>query len=80
MADSRTGEFVGRNLFFKNFDLAAPISQDALDALVSAVQVTSTVTAIGEFTAGVSTEVNMIIEGPNVTAVTGGFTVSDFAF
>lgn len=79
MADSRSGEFVGRNLYFKNFDLAAPISQNALDALVTAIQTTSTITAIGSFTAGVSTEVNMIIEGPDVTAI-AGWTIVDLAF
>lgn len=70
------GEFVGRDLFFKNFAKGSAMTQADLDALVQAVQMTATVTVVGSFTAGSSTNVNMVIEGENVTSVTG-YTVTN---
>ena len=55
------------------------MSQTDLNTLVEAVQLTSTVTAIGAFTAGTSDSVNMIIEGRDVAEV-DGYDVSDVAF
>lgn len=77
-------EQVGRDLFFKTFTKGTAMSQADLDALVQAVQLTSTVTAIGAFTAGTSTAVNMIIEGADIanaanTPVTG-ITSSNLSF
>lgn len=59
-------EQVGRDLFFKTFTRAS-ITQANLDALVQSVQQTSTITAIGAFTAPASS-VNMIIEGADITS------------
>ena len=77
-------EQVGRDLFFKTFTKGSAMTQADLDALVQAVQLTATVTAIGAFTAGSSTAVNMIVEGANITnggniPVTG-ITTSDLSF
>lgn len=76
-------EQVGRDLFFKTFTRAS-ITQANLDALVQSIQQTSTVTAIGAFTAGAGS-VNMIIEGKDVTAnvaITGHgtFVTTDMSF
>ena len=69
---------IGRDVFIKSF-AKTNITQAELDALVQTVQLTSTITAIGDFTAGTSDVVNMIIEGADVSAVTG-YTVADVAF
>lgn len=76
-------EAVGRDLFFKTFTKGSAISQANLDALVETVQMTSTVTAIGAFTAGSSTAVNMLLEGadwPNNNTAISGYTISDLSF
>lgn len=77
-------EAIGRDIFLKNFAKdSGTISQANLDALVETVQLTSTVTAIGAFTAGSSTAVKMIIEGAdlaNSNAVISGYTISDVSF
>jgi VCBS repeat-containing protein len=70
---------IGREIFIKNFDLGAAMSQANLQALVEAVQLTSSIVAIGAFTAGTSESVSMIIDGKDVTAV-AGYTVTDVAF
>lgn len=72
------GEFVSRDLWYKNFakEDSSVISQADLDALVQTVQLTSTIEVIGSITVDVDAEVNMIISGANVTAVTG-YTVTD---
>jgi hypothetical protein len=82
-----SGEFVGRDLFFKGFtkDGTATISQVELDALVQAVQTVATVEVVGDFTAGTSTEVNMIISGADIADVAdnsyaGAFNVSTVSF
>jgi hypothetical protein len=69
---------IGREIFIKSF-AKTNITQDELNDLVKAVQLTSTITAIGAFTAGTSDVVNMIIEGKDVTEV-DGFDVGDVAF
>ena len=69
---------IGRTVFIKAF-AKTNASQADLDALVKAVQMTSTITAIGAFTAGTSDVVNMIIEGADVSAATG-YTVANVAF
>jgi len=69
---------IGRTIWIKNF-AKTNMSQTDLNTLVEAVQLTSTVTAIGAFTAGTSDSVNMIIEGRDVTDV-DGYDVSDVAF
>lgn len=76
--NAQTFSSVGREVFMQNFDKNAAMSQADLNALVSAVQMTSTVTAIGAFEAGVSESVNMMVEGSK--AVVAGYTVSDVAF
>jgi len=72
------GQFISRDLWFKNFSLGAAMTQQNLDELVYAVHMTSSIEVIGEFEVGVSTSVNMVISGADVTAVTG-YTVTDIA-
>lgn len=72
-------EAFGRDIFMKNFDKGGAMSQADLEALVELVGLTASISAIGAFTDGVSTEVNMIIEGADVTAA-AGYTVSNVAF
>jgi len=69
---------IGRDIFVKTF-AKTNATQAELNTLVQAIQMTSTVTAIGTFTAGVSDTVNMIIEGKDVGDL-AGFTTSDLAF
>lgn len=69
---------IGRDVFIKSF-AKTNITQTELNELVKTVQLTSTVTAIGAFTAGTSDVVNMIIEGADVTEV-DGYTVGNVAF
>ncbi len=69
---------IGREVFIKSF-AKTNITQAELDDLVKTVQLTSTITAIGAFTAGSSDVVNMIIEGRDVTEV-DGYEVGNVAF
>ena len=69
---------IGRDVFIKSF-AKTNITQTELNELVKTVQLTSTITAIGAFTAGTSDVVNMIIEGADVGDL-AGFTTSDVAF
>jgi polysaccharide deacetylase 2 family uncharacterized protein YibQ len=69
---------IGRDIFIKSF-AKTNATQAELNALVQAVQLTSTITAIGSFTAGTSDVVNMIIEGKDVGDL-AGFTASDMSF
>jgi hypothetical protein len=69
---------IGREVFIKSF-AKTNITQDELNDLVKAVQLTSTITAIGAFAAGTSDVVNMIIEGADVSVV-AGYTVGNVAF
>jgi hypothetical protein len=71
-----SGEFVGRNLFFKNFSKGSAMSQADLDALVQEVQKTVTIEVVGSFTAGSSTAVSMVLSGDDVTTV-AGYTVTN---
>ena len=77
-------EQVGRDLFFKTFTKGSAMTQTDLDTLVQALQANVTVTAIGSFTAGTSTAVNMIIEGADVTNAANtpitGITSSNLSF
>lgn len=63
-------EQVGRDLFIQHFTgistASAAAGQAALEALVQAIQQTSTITAIGAFTAGTDNNVSMIIEGAEI--------------
>lgn len=81
MANAAPFEAVGRDVFFKTF-AKTNITQAELNSIVAEVQLTSTVTAIGTFTAGTSDTVNMLIEGADVTAISSvaGVTVTDLAF
>jgi len=78
MANAAPFTAIGRDVFIKSF-AKTNITQSELDALVQTVQLTSTITAIGAFTAGTSDVVNMIIEGADVSAATG-YTVANVAF
>lgn len=69
---------IGRTIFIKSF-AKTNFTQSELNVLVEAVQLTSTITAIGAFEAGVSDVVSMIIEGADVGDL-AGFTASDVAF
>ena len=78
MANAAPFTAIGRDVFIKSFS-KTNITQAELDALVQTVQLTSTITAFGAFTAGTSDVVNMIIEGADVSAATG-YTVANVAF
>lgn len=78
MANAAPFTAIGREVFIKSFS-KTNITQAELNDLVKAVQLTATITAIGAFTAGVSDVVNMIIEGADVSAVSG-YTVANVAF
>ena len=78
MANAAPFTAIGRDVFIKSF-AKTNITQTELDALVQTVQLTSTITAIGAFTAGTSDVVNMIIECADVSAATG-YTVANVAF
>jgi len=78
MANAAPFTAIGREVFIKSF-AKTNITQAELNDLVKTVQLTSTITAIGAFTAGTSDVVNMIIEGKDVTDV-DGFTVGNVAF
>ena len=81
--NAQSFEAFGRDVFLKNFDKGAAISQANLDVLVEEVSLTSTISSIGAFTAGSSTEVNMIVEGANIAngnATISGYTISDISF
>jgi polysaccharide deacetylase 2 family uncharacterized protein YibQ len=69
---------IGRTVFIKSF-AKTNATQAELNELVKAVQLTSTITAIGAFVPGTSDVVNMIIEGADVGDL-AGFTTSDVAF
>ena len=69
---------IGRDVFIKSF-AKTNATQEELNELVKAVQLTSTITAIGAFTAGTSDVVNMIIEGSDVGDL-AGFTAGNVAF
>lgn len=69
-------ESFGRNVYFKNFSKGSAMSQDDLDALVQTVSQTVSICAIGTFTAGTSTSVNMMIDGGDVTTV-ASYTVTN---
>ena len=69
---------IGRTIWIKSF-AKTNFTQNELNLLVEAVQLTSTVTAIGDFTAGTSDAVSMIIEGADVGDL-AGFTASNVAF
>jgi len=71
-------EAIGRDVFVKHFDMGAAMAQADLEALVHAVQMTSSIEVLGAFVAGSSTGVNMVISGKDVTAV-AGYTVSAVA-
>ena len=73
-------EQVGRDLFFKTFTKGSAMSQADLETLVQTVQLTSTITAIGSFSAGSSTAVNMIIEGADITTNIAGTTTTTLSF
>lgn len=78
MANAAPFTAIGRTVFIKSF-AKTNASQNDLDALVKAVQLTSTITAIGAFTPAVSDVVNMIIEGADVGDL-AGFTAGNVAF
>jgi hypothetical protein len=79
-----TAQFIGRDLFYKTYTKGAAITQDEMNELAQAVMLTSTIEVVGEFEAGVSTAVNMIISGADTDntadALVTGFTGSDLAF
>lgn len=76
-----TGQFVGRDMWYKTYTFGAAITQDNLDDLVAAIQQTSTIEVIGEVVVGTDTAVNMIISGANTDdtadALVTGCTGSD---
>lgn len=78
-----TGQFIGRDVWYKTYTFGGAITQENLDDLVAAVQLTSTIEVIGECEIGVDTTVNMIISGANTDDTTGalvaGCTGSDVA-
>lgn len=81
MSNVTTFEALGRDVFIKSFS-KTNITQAELNSIAQEVQLTSTILAVGAFTAGVSDVVNMIIDGKDVTAITsvGSVTVADVSF
>jgi hypothetical protein len=69
---------VGRAIFVKSFDMGAAMAQSDLEALVHAVQLTSSIEVIGTFVAGTSTGVSMVVSGKDVADV-AGYTVTGVA-
>lgn len=79
-ANSASFQAFGREVELMNFDKGVAISQADLNALVEEVTAQNvSITAIGDFNAGVSTAVNMIIEGHGAVVATG-YTVAPVAF
>jgi hypothetical protein len=78
MANAAPFTAIGRTVFIKSF-AKTNATQDQLNELVKAVQLTSTITAIGAFDAGTSDVVNMIIEGADVGDL-AGFTTTNVTF
>lgn len=72
---------IGREIFVKSFS-KTNITQAELNAIAQEVQLTSSIVAIGAFTAGTSDVVNMIIDGKDVSAITSvaDVTVGNVAF
>ena len=73
-----SGEFVGRDLFFKKYAKGSTMSQADLDALVTEVQKTATIEVVGSFTASSSQDVSMVLSGADVAAA-AGYTVTNVA-
>ena len=65
-----TEELVSRDLFFKVVGDAGgiAITQARFDEIMQEVNLTSTIEVIGAFDAGVTTAVNIVISGADVTA------------
>jgi len=61
-------EQVGRDLFFRNLSKGSAITQADMEAIVAGLQNTSTITVIGTFTANSSTQVNVVIEGSDISS------------
>jgi hypothetical protein len=76
-----TEELVHRDLFFKvvGIDGGAAMAQADLDRIMQNVHLTSTIEVIGTFEDGVSTSVNIVISGADVTALEGTDTIADIA-
>ena len=77
-----TEELVHRDLWFKVVGIGGgAMSQADMDALMQEIHLTSTIEVIGDFTAGTSTAVNLVISGADVTALTSvsGATIADIA-
>ena len=77
------GQFVSRDLWFKTYTKGSAMTQAEMDALVQAIQLTSTIEVIGDFVADTSTAVNMVISGADTDntadALVAGITGSDVA-
>ena len=82
-----TEDLVHRDLWFKTVDIGGgAISQDDMDTMMQEIHKTSTIEVIGTFEAGVSTAVNIVISGADVTALPdsvaagiGGAAIADAA-
>ena len=61
--DAKPFKAIGRDVAMVNVSKGAVMSQDDLDAAVQAMFGRCSITVIGDFTAGTSTSVNMVIEG-----------------
>jgi hypothetical protein len=77
-------EAVGKDVYFKTLTFANSIDQTEFDSIVEAVQMTSTIVAIGAVTLGTSTAFNVILEGSDISNTAGAvltdLTASDLAF
>ena len=74
---------VGRDLLFKNISKGSTMQQFHLDDAIQAIQATSTVTVIGTFTPNSSTQVNVVVEGSDISTFTANsvsYTVTTIGF
>ena len=61
-----TGEMVGKDINITSF-AKSNITQAEMDAIIQALELTTTVLGIGTFVAGTTDNVNVIYEGPVAT-------------
>ena len=74
-----TEELVHRDLFFKAVTPATTAQAD-FDAAMQEIHLTSTIEVIGEYVAGATATINIVISGADVTALPdSGATIADIA-
>ena len=64
--NATTGEMIGKDINITSF-AKSNITQAEMDAIIQALELTTTVLGIGTFVAGTTDNVNVIYEGPAAT-------------